>query len=262
MKQTIDPVQTSKQIQTFLKSTMLSARKKRVVIAVSGGIDSAVALTLLVKSLGAEQITPVFLPYCDQDMNHAKLIVKWNQIDLSQVIELNINPPVEELVKLRRINRLSLTKLDAIRLGNMMSRTRMILIYDLAKKLNALVCGTENKSEHQLGYFTRFGDGASDVEPLRHLYKTQVRLLAKYLKLPAVFLDKPPSAGLWINQTDEQELGFSYEVADQVLEQLVDQHKRATQIKVPGVSQALVRKVISQVKNQEFKQQVPYVVGG
>ena len=106
---------------------------------------------------------------------------------------------------------------DQLRLGNIMARVRMICLYDLAKQLDALVCGTENKSEKYLGYFTRFGDEASDIEPIMHLYKTEVYELAKHLGIPGAIVAKPPSADLWSEQTDERELGFSYKEADQVL---------------------------------------------
>ena len=132
-----------------------------------------------------------------------------------------------------------------------MARVRMIAVFDLAKQLDALVCGTENKSEKYLGYFTRFGDEASDIEPIQHLYKTQVKVLARQLQLPPVFLQKAPSAGLWADQTDEKELGFSYEQADQVLVELIDgeQSDPTAEIK---------EKVKQRIISQEFKRQAPY----
>jgi NAD+ synthase len=136
----------------------------------------------------------------------------------------------------------------------------MMLVFDTAKRLDALVCGTENKSEHFLGYYTRFGDAASDIEPIAHLYKTNVRELAEYLAFPSQFLTKSPSAGLWQGQTDEQEMGFSYEVADQVLHQLVDEHKQPEQIVLRDVKSEIVAAVIEQVKNNRFKFHVPYVL--
>ena len=153
-----------------------------------------------------------------------------------------------------------LSSLDKVRLGNLMARSRMLLMYDLARQHNALVCGTENKSEHYLGYFTRFGDAASDLEPLTHLYKTQVRLLAQHLALPAVFWQKAPSAGLWAGQTDEAELGFTYQQADQVLFQLIDRKQPITAIaQLTGLDEQIVTAVHNQVEKSAFKLVVPYI---
>jgi NAD+ synthase len=136
----------------------------------------------------------------------------------------------------------------------------MICVFDIAKKLDALVVGTENKSEHYLGYFTRFGDAASDIEPICHLYKTQVRQLAQFIHLPEIFLTKAPSAGLWIGQTDEAEMGFSYAKADQVLEKLIDEHTPVEDIQIAGVSAEVVQKIIAQLETMQFKREVPYML--
>jgi len=110
-------------------------------------------------------------------------------------------------------------KKDKVRLGNILARVRMICLFDLAKKLGALVVGTENKSEKMLGYFTRFGDEASDLEPIVHLYKTEVIKLAKELGVPAAIIKAAPTAGLWPGQTDEAELGMTYAEIDARLRQ-------------------------------------------
>jgi NAD+ synthase len=159
---------------------------------------------------------------------------------------INIGQMLDAAVK-------SLQVADELRRGNIMARMRMIAVYDLAKKLDALVCGTENKSEKYLGYFTRFGDEASDIEPLQHLYKTQVRRLVEYLQMPSIFLEKPPSAGLWQGQTDEQELGFSYEDADKALAELIDGTNENS-------DQLVKEKVHARVKSQHFKHEVPYTL--
>jgi NAD+ synthase len=125
----------------------------------------------------------------------------------------------------------------------------MICIFDIAKKVGGLVCGTENKSEHCLGYFTRFGDGASDVEPIVGLYKTEVWEMAKKLGLPEVFYVKKPSAGLWDGQSDETEMGFSYHDADLIL-----------QGKTQGIEKGIIEKVNKMVQQNMFKQEVPYVM--
>ena len=142
------------------------------------------------------------------------------------------------------------------RAGNVLARTRMILLFDFAKKYDALVCGTENKSEKLLGYFTRFGDSASDIEPLTHLYKTQIYELAKYLKIPKEIIDEKPSAGLWDGQTDEGEFGYTYEEADQVLYQYFYKKKSIKQIKRLGFTNT--GKIIKRYNNNLFKKETPY----
>lgn len=211
------------------------------VIAVSGGVDSALALTLLVKALGKEKVIPVCLPYKKQDMTDAKLIIEWNDLS-GKMIEINIAEMVDGVVGKLDID-------EEVRKGNVMARVRMISIFDIAKKLGALVCGTENKSEHELGYYTRFGDAASDVEPIAELYKTEVWEMAKTLGLPEIFYTKEPSAGLWDGQTDEKEMGFSYAEADKVL-------KGETE----GIDEKVVEKVKEMVERNKFKLVVPYAM--
>lgn len=147
---------------------------------------------------------------------------------------------------------------DRVRLGNIMARTRMIVLFDLAKKNQALVCGTENKSEHLLGYFTRYGDQSSDIEPIVHLYKTQVFALAHYLKVPEQIIKQTPTAGLWPNQTDEGEFDFTYKEADQVLFQHFDQKKSIDWIKKQGFKNA--EKIIRFAQKNFYKTLVPYVL--
>ncbi|MCC6711526.1 MAG: NAD(+) synthase [Candidatus Pacebacteria bacterium] len=243
--------QTIDKLVNALQAVFTKANKTKAVIAVSGGIDSAVSLSLLVKAIGAKNVYPIFLPYKTQDMADAQTVVEWNKISQENITLVQIEPVVNQIAELLKI-----TDQDQVRLGNVMARTRMIAVFDLAKKLDALVCGTENKSEKYLGYFTRFGDGASDIEPITNLYKTQVRAVAEALILPAVFLTKAPSAGLWSEQTDEVELGFSYQEADLVMEQYLDQHKTIEEI--TGVDPEKVQQIIGRIKAMKFKQEVPY----
>jgi len=261
MKAIFNPSQVTQQIVEFIAQVFVRTGKKNAVVAVSGGIDSAVSLTLLARALGKERVFALLLPYGDQDMTDARAIINFNQLDQDHVKELNIKSVVDQLSGLADELAILQTNGDSDRqkrVGNIMARARMIVLYDWAAKLDGLVCGTENKSEKHLGYFTRFGDQASDFEPIEHLYKTQVRELAKYLDLPAVLLTKPPSAGLWPDQTDEAELGFTYNQADLVLEKFIDEKIAAEKILLEGVAPDAVRKIVSRVKSQAFKQKVPY----
>lgn len=242
-------------ITLFLQNTFANAGKKNAVIAVSGGIDSALSLSLLVKALPKEQIWPILLPYDRQDMSDAEDILDFWKIPVENRKVLNIASMVNAACK-----SLQIETTDKLRIGNVMARMRMIAVFDYAKLKDALVVGTENKSEHYLGYFTRFGDEASDIEPLLTLYKTQVRQLAKALNLPEVFLQKAPSAGLWENQSDEQELGFSYELADRVFYYLIDQKTKPGEIAgfFAQEQRSSVEKILQHINGVAFKHQVPY----
>jgi NAD+ synthase len=149
--------------------------------------------------------------------------------------------------------------MNHLRKGNIMARTRMIVVYDQARRREALVVGTENKSEHLLGYYTRFGDEASDVEPLRGLYKTQVYQLARYLGVPEPILTKTPTAGLWEGQTDEGEFGFTYAEADAILALVYDGGKSVDEAVSAGFERAKVEAVTAWVRSKEFKHHLPLV---
>lgn len=254
MPQPFDPLElVADDIAGFLRATY-DKHKKDAVIAVSGGIDSALALTLLVRALGPERVTPVLLPYGDQDMGDARLVCGWNRIEADRILETDIAPAADALMQL-----LAVPPEDRVRRGNIMARTRMIAVYDVAKRTGGLVCGTENRSEKHLGYFTRFGDAASDVEPIHTLFKTDVRRIAAALGIPEPILEKAPSAGLWKDQTDEEEMGFSYAEADRVLHLHLDRGMSYREIVDAGIEEDAVLRVLARVDEQEFKHQVPYL---
>lgn len=255
-----DPQAAVDEIIHFIQHTFAENDKDQAVIAVSGGIDSALSLALTVKALGANRVTPLFLPYARQSIADSELIAQHVQIPAERWMTVNIQSTVDALCQQLGLEPGSTNQLDKVRVGNVMARARMMVVFDTAKKHNALVCGTENKSEHFLGYFTRFGDAASDLEPISRLYKTQVRQLAAYLELPAQFLTKAPSAGLWEDQTDETEMGFSYEQADQVLYYLIDEAYKPEAIVVPGITPEVVQSVTAQVAAMRFKLHVPYML--
>lgn len=279
-----DPSKMVDSIVLFLKSMYAQQSKKNGVIAVSGGIDSAVSLVLLTRALGVENVYPVFLPYGQQSVADSQRVCAAVGIPETNRVSIDIEPIVtafcEQLELPSAANMhdpTSETVSEKYRVANAMARARMMVIYDQAKYRQALVCGTENKSEKYLGYFTRFGDEASDIEPIQHLYKTQIRQLAEYLDVPGSIQEKAPSAGLWSNQTDEAELGFTYQDADAVIDvylqlddqevaseataetafaELVEQIAEAT-----DVPSEVVAAVLERVAAQSFKHQVPYVYG-
>lgn len=251
----LDLQKTANDISQFIFDTLASSGQKKVIVALSGGVDSALSATLASQLLGKDQLHVVMLPNGDShsaSVTDAKLVIEKLQIPLEQVHMVDINPAVEKIVE-------NIYGIDDIRKGNVMARVRMIYLFDLAKKLGALVCGTENKTEHHLGYFTRFGDEASDIEPIRGLYKTQVWELSSFLGVPEAIVTKAPTAGLWDGQTDEGELGFSYKEADVVLYYYIDEKLTLDQIVEKGISLEVATKVIERVVANEFKHHLPKV---
>lgn len=216
----------------FIKQTFQREGFDKAVVAVSGGIDSSVTLMLVVEALGKENVYTLQLPYKNQSVANSGLMLDFAGIPQANRTKINIEPIVDAF-KVK----------DKARLGNIMARVRMIYSFDLAKKLNALVIGTENKSEKLLGYYTRYGDEAADIEPIIHLYKIQVRQLAGELKIPEKIINQTPTAGLWPGQTDERDLGFTYKEADLVLQ---------------GEKQNI--KVQQRLKQVDFKKRVPYTI--
>jgi NAD+ synthase (glutamine-hydrolysing) len=212
----IDPELTARWLIEFLRDEIRRRRGfERVIVGVSGGIDSAVVATLAVRALGAEQVHAVRMPYRTSSAEaaaHARLVTEALGIDERTV---DISAAVDGYAAAAGVVP------SPQRLGNVMARIRMTALFDLGAALDALPLGTGNKSERLLGYFTWHGDDAPPVNPIGDLYKTQLRQLATYLDVPAVIVDKPATADLVANQTDEADLGISYERADPVLELLL-----------------------------------------
>jgi len=246
----------SGKIISGIKSVLKKTNHNNVIIAVSGGIDSAVSLNLLTKSLNQDNIYAVHLPFKNDTVKDYNAVLDRVNFPIKNRKIIPIKSIVDEIEKLQNLQKGQPNY--KLRSGNIQSRTRMMLLFDLAKKHNALVCGTENKSEHLLGYFTRYGDQASDFEPIIHLYKTQIYSLAKFLDIPLSIQAKKPSAGLWEGQSDEREFGFTYKEADIVLHLYFDLKKPLVEIKKLGFPN--VEEIISWVNKNSFKNKVPYLI--
>ncbi len=249
----INPEKETEKIVSFIKTTFNQQHIKNAVVGLSGGIDSAASFYLMQKVLSPENIFVAHLPYFPNTFPLFQKITKGTKIPKENTFELSIKESVDATKK-----SLGILDIDSLRLGNIMARTRMIFLFDLAKKQNAMVVGTENKSEQMLGYFTRFGDEASDIEPIQHLYKTQIIELAEYLGVPQEIIKQKPSANLWQDQTDEGEFGFSYEEADHVLYYYFEQKLSVEEITKKGFPNS--KKIIKRVKANDYKHKTPYSI--
>ncbi|WKZ35627.1 MAG: NAD+ synthase [Anaerolineales bacterium] len=234
----------------FIKSEITRVGMSRAVIGLSGGLDSALSCALTVEALGAENVLAVRMPYkasSRDSLEHAQMLIDQFGVQ-SKTIE--ITDMVEPLFKLD-------PEMSKVRKGNVMARERMIVLFDQSEVFKGLVIGTSNKTEILLGYSTIYGDSASAMNPIGDLYKTQVRQLSRAMNIPAPIIDKPPSADLWEDQTDEGELGFSYDEADKLLYLLVDQRYSPQEAVEAGFDEAFVTTVITRIRRNQFKRMLP-----
>ncbi len=232
-------------IKKFFKET----NKDKAVLGLSGGIDSALVLSLLCESIGNENVTALLMPNkkitknsntIDAERLAKKLKIKYYIIQIDSFIQLFENLSWEQ---------------NKIAKANTNARIRAILLYNFANSTNSLVAGTGNKTEINLGYFTKYGDAAADFFSIGALLKTQVRELAKYRNLPQEFLDKNPSAELWVGQEDEKEFGMAYTELDLLLPLILENKE------IPlTISNEKIKKIKTLISSSQHKREQPKII--
>ena len=247
----IDEALVRRMLIAFLREEARKSGHRRVVVAVSGGVDSAAVAALAAEAFGPPKVTALFLPYRTSDAlsaEHARLVAKAFGLALE---EIDITPQVDAYLG-------RMGEIDRVRRGNKMARERKSIEYDRAWP-DGLVLGTSNKTELLLGYGTRHGDMACDLNPVGDLYKTQLRELSTHLGVPDAVVRKAPSADLWAGQTDEDELGFTYAQADLILYHLVDRRLRPEDLAAAGFDATLVNNIRERVRRSHYKRVMPLI---
>lgn len=240
-------------IKDFIKTYFENSGCKTIVIGLSGGIDSAVTAILCKQALGKTKVKCLFLPdetTSESDRVHHDVLVKKFDFD-SKIID--ITPLVKDFTKYCPV------KPDELGLANIKARIRMTVLFSYANMNCGLVCGTSNKSELLIGYFTKYGDGGVDLMPIGDLYKTQVFELARFLKIPEEICCKPPSAGLIKGQTDERELKINYSALDKILLGLEHKYGLECIVKTFNVDKKDVLRVQNMRKSSQHKRRSPLI---
>lgn len=247
---TIDTELVRKILTGFIHTEITRSGFSKAVMGLSGGLDSALACFLAAEALGPENVLAIRMPYksSSQDsLDHALLVI--DQLGV-QSLTMPITEMVEPLFQ-------RFPDMENRRKGNIMARERMIILFDQSEAFKGLVLGTGNKTEILLGYSTLYGDSACALNPIGDLYKTQVRQLSRVMGVPAAVIEKAPSADLWLGQTDEGELGFTYEEVDKLLFLLIDQRYTPEECVESGFPADFVRSVIQRVRRNQFKRVLP-----
>jgi len=240
--------QIQKNIQQFLENKVNEADAEGLVLGLSGGIDSATCLKLAVNALGKERVTALIMPgepSRETNTDDARELAEGLGVE---TIEIDIGDTVDSFQQDLPLQ----TGKEG--LGNIRARTRMVYTYAVANEKNLLVLGTGNRTEYLLGYFTKYGDGATDIAPLPDLYKTEVKKLAEHIDLDRKFIEKKPTAGLWEGQTDEEEIGTDYGTMDEVLKLLADEERPFEEIvEESGADRETVENLEAMYRSSEHK---------
>lgn len=248
----ITPEAAAARAEEFIRGALAAAGRTRLVLGLSGGIDSAVAAALAARAIGPGNVLGLSMPYASSSPASVR--------DAAAVAQqLGIGAETAPITAMADAFLAALGEADRVRRGNVMARCRMILLYDRSSRDHALVLGTGNRTESLLGYTTHYGDDACGLNPIGRLYKTEIRLLARMLGLPQVLLTKAPSADLWEGQADEDELGFTYAEVDRLLHFMVDVGRNPRQLQTMGFDPDLIERVRTRMRAMAFKRNLPPV---
>jgi NAD+ synthetase len=246
----IDAPLTERWLVAFLRDELIERRGiTKAVLGLSGGIDSAVVAYLCAQALGPENVHAIRMPYRTSSADSLG--------DAQRVVDaLGINVETIEITDAVEGYLRAAGDADPRRRGNVMARMRMLVLFDQSARLNALPIGTGNKTERLMGYFTWHADDTPPLNPIGDLYKTQVWALARHLGVPVQIIDKPPSADLEANQTDESDLGVTYLAADRILSQILSGYRDA-QIAAVGFDPREIALVRRRVESTHWKRHLP-----
>jgi NAD+ synthase len=248
----INPELVRRILVGFIQNEVRKVGFDRVVLGLSGGVDSSLVATLATLALGAKNVLGVIMPYKTSDpKSRSDALQVVQQLGIEH-LEVDISPQIDAYFE-------RFPDADQKRRGNKMARERKSIEYDQSSAWRALVIGTSNKTELLLGYGTIYGDMASAINPIGDLYKTQVWQLADAVGVPTAIVQKAPSADLWAGQSDETELGFQYRMIDQLLYYLVDRRYSVEELKRQGFDEAFIVDIVRRVRENQYKRRLPVI---
>jgi NAD+ synthase len=236
----------------FIRNEVRKVAFERVVLGLSGGVDSSLVATLATEALGPKNVLALIMPYKTSDPKSRSDALQVVQQLGIQHLEIDISPQIDAYFE-------RFPEADQKRRGNKLARERMTILYDHSFAWRGLVIGTSNKTELLLGYGTIYGDMASAINPIGDLYKTQVWQLADAVGVPTAIVQKAPSADLWAGQSDETELGFQYRMIDQLLYYLVDHRYSVEELRRLGFDEAFIKDILQRVRDNQYKRRLPVI---